>query len=1303
MVAVVTMCAFSSLAAQGYLPLTVDENTFYNDDVFISKDDVSASGSEIRTGDGWGAFTIAFADAPERLTLQYSSNRWGKDRVMTFQESPDNSSWTDIYVGDPPTSYTDLSVLLKLDTRYVRFSYTASYTFGDFWTKVGYVRDIQVGKALLATTDALSFRTEAGEPQTLEFDVAVTNLAGDLVLSCANEDFEVSPSSVSHDEALGSGTVHVTVTYRPGEAVSASDVLVVGDSGNEGNVENIALSGVMVPGTPVAGEATEVGSTSFVANWDAGGNFDVLLDVMHDGELLPDYTALRCSGGSYKVEGLQPGMTYAYQVRAVNGDLMSEMSNAVQVTLNVPSVTLGTFETFVTSVGEPVSQAVEVDARHLAGAVRFELKSGKEFSLDTDSLTADEAAGSVLSVTYTPLALGEANDTLVVSSPWLQTLSVPLSGVNALPAPQVLEATDVTNSGFTANWEAVEGATSYRLTVETADGEPLPSYNQIETGNVTSFVVTNLLPSTDYYYSVRSVAGGVVSDESSDLMGVTTFDGAVITYSHTPKDFVVVNGSSLAQTLRISGTNVFGGISASVTGSGAFVVDRPSLPVEGGLLTVTFNPDGFGVYDAVLNLTAQGAEAVSVALKGYSTPSRPEALPAAGIGVSSFEARWQKVSGATDYLLTVRRGANVVAAYDGLATGDVDTWSVTGLDEAVTYNYTVKAVADGASGEASDAIEVTTLYTPVVEVVSTSATSAAVRWNEPLRADSYLVTLTRGGSVVEGYDRLALSSAACTFDGLTPSTDYVCSVVAVFGGVEVKASDVAFTTTARPAAYGNQLNNSGFEAWEGSGDTYEPVDWNSFGTMTGSMSSMASMAGIRMEESSDVRPGTSGSKSVRIWTGSVFGVNANGNLTTGRINAGSMSAADPANHNFTVLGDEAFSERIDARPDSLTVWVKYAPANSASQARVAAIIHDEYSYRDPSGSDPQADSHVVGTAEMNYLSNGGGWQRLSIPFNYRGNTLSPDYMLVTFSSNMTPGGGDANDAVIVDDLHLVYKPQLTVSGLASTSYKAGDVLVVNYQLTGSMSVPNLGLADNVVRLELSDRSGSFASPRVIASMTTDVSGSLAGILPSDLEAGDRYKVRVVTTNYPMSAEVPGMFAVASHGNPSIDVDFDGVFEARIGSVPATRQISVKGNNLSSEIYLTLSSSVFTVSPDVLPATGGTVVVTYSPNVPGNDQASLVMKSAGAEDVVLTLRGEASAPSSLDMTADDTAELTVWPNPVIDVANLLGVDGDEGYAVYGIDGRMLMSGRLTGTTIDVSALAGGNYVLVVGQRRARFIK
>ena len=82
----------------------------------------------------------------------------------------------------------------------------------------------------------------------------------------------------------------------------------------------------------------------------------------------------------------------------------------------------------------------------------------------------------------------------------------------------------------------------------------------------------------------------------------------------------------------------------------------------------------------------------------------------------------------------------------------------------------------------------------------------------------------------------------------------------------------------------------------------------------------------------------------------------------------------------------------------------------------------------------------IAAAVMNYSATAEmGWQRISVPFAYYPNNLDkePAYILTTFTTNMTPGGGSSYnkgtifnpdnvvDTVYLDDVELVYNKRLT--------------------------------------------------------------------------------------------------------------------------------------------------------------------------------------------------------------------------------------------------------------------------------------
>lgn len=218
-----------------------------------------------------------------------------------------------------------------------------------------------------------------------------------------------------------------------------------------------------------------------------------------------------------------------------------------------------------------------------------------------------------------------------------------------------------------------------------------------------------------------------------------------------------------------------------------------------------------------------------------------------------------------------------------------------------------------------------------------------------------------------------------------------------------------------------QIQNGGFENWETVSGGSEPTNWNGFLTADGSLSGFAAN---QSEESPDVRPGSAGVKSVRIWSRNAgFGIVANGNLTTGRIQMGSTTASSPNNYNRSVVSEADFHQTLTQSPDSIVFWVKFNPAsgNSTDLARFRATLHDNHDCRDPydAGSLP----HINASASLDYSNTNGQWVRKSIPFDYStGTATSHDYILISASTNGIPGGGSIDDEVFIDDIQLIYNP-----------------------------------------------------------------------------------------------------------------------------------------------------------------------------------------------------------------------------------------------------------------------------------------
>lgn len=227
---------------------------------------------------------------------------------------------------------------------------------------------------------------------------------------------------------------------------------------------------------------------------------------------------------------------------------------------------------------------------------------------------------------------------------------------------------------------------------------------------------------------------------------------------------------------------------------------------------------------------------------------------------------------------------------------------------------------------------------------------------------------------------------------------------------------------------GYQMPNPSFELWHPSDETHvEPDGWHSFESATGAL---MAFAGHHLTKSKNAH---SGYACARIYSSSIFGIVANGTMTTGRLNADAMSATDPANNAYldTSMPDVdgagmPFYIPMYSRPDSIAVWVRFRQGSVNLEhpyATISAVITDGTYYQDP---EDKEYTNVVAKAKNNKIATTDGeWVRFTAPFVYTENAVEPQAILVTVSTNADAGQGSDGDEVLVDDIEFVYNAKVT--------------------------------------------------------------------------------------------------------------------------------------------------------------------------------------------------------------------------------------------------------------------------------------
>ena len=232
---------------------------------------------------------------------------------------------------------------------------------------------------------------------------------------------------------------------------------------------------------------------------------------------------------------------------------------------------------------------------------------------------------------------------------------------------------------------------------------------------------------------------------------------------------------------------------------------------------------------------------------------------------------------------------------------------------------------------------------------------------------------------------------------------------------------------------GSQIANSDFEDWSGPDFGNVPVGWHSFESVDGSSDLFIGFAkSTAHTEKETGHKAESYCLLLKPRTINVIfkKVLANGTITTGKMYAGATEADDPQNHAEMSLDDTGssngspFYALLNSKPTALAVWLKFISNDSSNPyAKVSAVITDGTYYQDP---EDKTYTNVYSKAQQSIASNGGDWQRVVIPFTVQNENVNPAAILVTISTNSTPGGGNANDKLYVDDLELIYTQKVEI-------------------------------------------------------------------------------------------------------------------------------------------------------------------------------------------------------------------------------------------------------------------------------------
>jgi len=142
----------------------------------------------------------------------------------------------------------------------------------------------------------------------------------------------------------------------------------------------------------------------------------------------------------------------------------------------------------------------------------------------------------------------------------------------------------------------------------------------------TSKIITGLTVDTDYYYTVKAIAGSYISAESNEIQVTTTSTPSpTITVEEVLLDFECKSDETQNETIEVTAENLTADIVVQITGDDAakftFNLDDEFDVRSGGVVLITYTPIEEGVHTAKLEILSEGADTKEILLNGKANPA----------------------------------------------------------------------------------------------------------------------------------------------------------------------------------------------------------------------------------------------------------------------------------------------------------------------------------------------------------------------------------------------------------------------------------------------------------------------------------------------------------------------------------------------------------------------------------------------------------------------------------------------------------------------------------------------------------
>jgi fibronectin type 3 domain-containing protein len=471
-------------------------------------------------------------------------------------------------------------------------------------------------------------------------------------------------------------------------------------------------SGTTALAKPTSATATAVSSSQINLTWVDNSSSETGYKIERKTGATGTYAQIDQVGTNVQsysdTNGLVPNTKYYYRIRATNGTIDSDYSNAPSATtlLNAPVPPSNLAITSVVSNQVTLSWS---DNSNNETGFKIQRKTGVSGTYATIRTTAS----NITSYTDSGLADGTLYYYRVCATNATgdSAFSNEASGTTSLAKPTSATATAVSSSQINLTWvDNSASETGYKIERRTGTTGNYAQIVQVG-ANVQSYSDTNgLSPNTRYYYRVRATNGTIDSDYSNAPFA-TTLLNAPAAPSNLTITSVLSNQVSLSWSDNSNNETGFK-IQRKTGVSGTYVtIWTTAANITSYMDNDTALRDGTLYYYRVSATNATGDSAFSNEASGTTALAQPTSATATAVSSSQINLTWvDNSSSETGYKIERKTGATGTYSQIDQVGANVQSYSDTnGLAQNTRYYYRVRATNGTIDSNYSNEVSALTL------------------------------------------------------------------------------------------------------------------------------------------------------------------------------------------------------------------------------------------------------------------------------------------------------------------------------------------------------------------------------------------------------------------------------------------------------------------------------------------------------------------------------------------------------------------------------------------------------------------